>query len=268
MLANYHMHTNYSDDSSFKMEDVVKKSISCGLDEICITDHIDCLTGINPNFPYKSYEKDFKICKEKYSDKINLKLGIEFGMQTSTIPIFEEIFTQGDFDFVLLSCHLINDKWFWSNEFQSGKTQKEYNEQYYEEILRLVNSFDNYSVLGHLDVIRRYDLNGEYEFEKVQPIVEAILKRVISQGKGIELNTSSYRYRLKDLMPSRNILKLYKDLGGEIITIGSDSHCPEHVNCHIKEAQSILISLGYKYFCTFDNMHPAFQELIKSGVAI
>lgn len=268
MLANYHMHTNYSDDSSFIMEDVVKKSISCGLDEICITDHIDCLTGINPNFSYKSYEKDFKICKEKYSDKINLKLGIEFGMQTSTIPQFEEIFAEADFDFVLMSCHLINDKWFWSNEFQSGKTQKEYNEQYYEEILRLVNSFDNYSVLGHLDVIRRYDLNGEYEFEKVQPIVEAILKRIISQGKGIELNTSSFRYRLKDLMPSRNILKLYKELGGEIITIGSDSHCPEHVNSHLSDAINILQELGYKYFCTFDNMKPSYHELIKEGVAI
>ncbi len=268
MLANYHMHTNYSDDSSFKMEDVVKKSISCGLDEICITDHIDCMTGINPHFPYKSYEKEFNNCKQKYSDKINIKLGIEFGMQHSTIPQFEEIFKEADFDFVLMSCHLINDEWFWSNEFQTGKTQKQYNEQYYEEILRLVNSFDNYSVLGHLDVIRRYDLNGEYEFEKVKPIVEAILKRVISQGKGIELNTSSYRYKLKDLMPSKNILKLYKELGGEIITIGTDSHYPEHVACHLQDAQNILQELGYKYFCTFNKMHPEFNELLHQGVAI
>ena len=183
MLTNYHMHTSYSDDSSYKMEDVVKTAISCGLDEICITDHLDCETGIDPCFPYKSYETDFLKCKSKYSDKITLKLGMEFGMQMSTIPYFKEFFSKADFDFILMSCHLIDDKWFWSQEFQSGKTQDEYNQQYYDEILRLVNNFDDYSVLGHLDVIRRYDLKGDYPFEKIEAIVEQILKRVISQGK-------------------------------------------------------------------------------------
>ena len=138
MIANYHMHTSYSDDSVFDMEDVVKTAISKGLDEICITDHIDCITGFAPHFPYNLYEQDFLRCKEKYSDKINLKLGMEFGMQHTTIPIFENIFARGNFDFILMSCHLIDDKWLFSQEFQSGKTQEEYNIQYYEEILKLI----------------------------------------------------------------------------------------------------------------------------------
>lgn len=261
MLTNYHMHTSYSDDSSYKMEDVVKTAISCGLDEICITDHLDCETGIDPCFPYKSYETDFLKCKSKYSDKISLKLGMEFGMQMSTIPYFKEFFSKADFDFILMSCHLIDDKWFWSQEFQSGKTQDEYNQQYYDEILRLVNNFDDYSVLGHLDVIRRYDLKGDYPFEKIEAIVEQILKRVISQGKGIEINTSCYRYRLNNLTPSREILRLYKDLGGEIITIGTDSHRPEHVNCHIEDVRAELLNMGYKYICTFDKMTPTFHKI-------
>lgn len=261
MLANYHMHTNYSDDSSFRMEDVVKKAISCGLDEICITDHLDCVTGIDPCFPYKSYEDDFLYCKEKYSGMINLKLGMEFGMQTSTVPYFKNFFKNGNFDFILMSCHLIEDKWFWSQEFQTGKTQDEYNQRYYEEILRLVNCFENYSVLGHLDVIRRYDLKGEYPFEKIKPVVEQILRRVISDGKGIEINTSCYRYRLSNLTPSREILKLYRELGGEIITIGTDSHCPEQVSSHIEDAKNELENIGFKYFCTFDKMKTAFHSL-------
>ena len=156
---------------------------------------------------------------------------------------------------------MIDDKWFWSQEFQSGKTQDEYNQQYYDEILRLVNNFDDYSVLGHLDVIRRYDLKGDYPFEKIEAIVEQILKRVISQGKGIEINTSCYRYRLNNLTPSREILRLYKDLGGEIITIGTDSHRPEHVNCHIEDVRAELLNMGYKYICTFDKMTPAFHNI-------
>ena len=60
MNANYHMHTSFSDDSNFAMEDVVKTAISCGLDEICITDHLDLLTYEKINFPFNAYEKEFK----------------------------------------------------------------------------------------------------------------------------------------------------------------------------------------------------------------
>lgn len=268
MIANYHMHTSYSEDSVFEMEDVVKTAIAKGLDEICFTDHIDCMGGVDPCFPYKSYEQDFLRLKDKYADKINLKLGMEFGMQYSTIPVFEKIFADGNFDFILMSTHIVDDKWLWSQEYQCGKTQDEYNLGYYEEILKLVNNYDNYSVLGHLDVIRRYDRQGQYPFEKIKPIVEQILKRVISQGKGIELNTSSFRYNLGDLMPSRDILRLYKELGGEIITIGTDSHRPEHVDCDWERGRDELLKLGYTKFCTFDSMKPRFHELSKQGVAI
>ena len=126
---------------------------------------------------------------------------------------------------------------FWTQDFQRGKTQKEYNEKYYEEILSVIQKYKNYSVLGHLDLIARYDKNGIYPFPNVKPLVEEILKTVITDGKGIEVNTSSYRYGLSDTTPSREILKLYKALGGKIITIGSDSHRPEHLGTYIKETK-------------------------------
>ncbi len=268
MIANYHMHTSYSEDSSFKMEDVVKTSIAKGLDEICITDHIDCFGGIDPRFPYKSYEYDFLKCKEKYGDKISLKLGIEFGMQRHTIPVFERIFDNANFDFVIMSCHEIEDKGFWSQEFQYGKTQEEYNIRYFEEILYLVNNFDKYSVLGHLDVIRRYDMHGKFPFERIKPIVEEILKKVISCGKGIELNTSCYRYNVGDLTPSRDILKLYKELGGRIITTGTDSHRAEQVDSGLEKGIKELEAIGYNEFCTFTQMKPEFHSFTKERVAI
>ena len=268
MIANYHMHTSYSEDSVFDMEDVVKSSIEKGLDEICITDHIDCFGGIDPGFPYKSYEYAFLKCKEKYGDKIRLKLGIEFGMQRHTIFVFEKIFKNAHFDFVIMSCHEIEDKGFWSQEFQSGKTQEEYNLRYFQEILYLVNNFENYSVLGHLDVIRRYDMKGSFSFEKTKPIIEGILKKVILSGKGIELNTSCYRYRVGDLTPSRDILKLYKDLGGRIITTGTDSHRAEQIDSGLKEGIKELAAIGYKEFCTFTQMKPEFHSFEKEGVAI
>lgn len=261
MLADYHMHTNFSVDSTYEMEDAVKKAISLGINEICFTEHVDYGVNIDTNCDYRAYIKEFERCKEKYKNDITLKLGIEFGMQVNTIDEFQEDFNKYDFDFVILSCHEVENKGFWNQTFQIGKTQQEYNERYYEEILKVIKKYNDYSVLGHLDMIKRYDKVGIYPFEKVKDIVTEILVHVIKNKKGIEINTSSARYGLEDLTPSREILKLYRELGGTIITIGSDTHEEEHVGHHIPNVRKELKKLGYKQFCTFEKMKPIFHDL-------
>lgn len=132
---------------------------------------------------------------------------------------------------------------------------------YYVEILELVRQCKDYSVLGHLDLISRYDKRGSYPFERIKLILTEVLKIVIADGKGIELNTSSHRYGLRDLTPSVDILNLYHDLGGHVITIGSDSHRKEHLGAYIRDAKRMLKNLGYQEFCTFDRMQPVFHSL-------
>jgi len=255
------MHTNFSDDSTCEMEAEIKRSIALGLDEICFTEHVDYGVKTDLNCNYSEYRKEFNRCKEKYKDKITLKFGIEFGMQVNTIDEFQKDFYENDFDFVILSCHQVDNNEFWRQDFQRGKTQKEYNEKYYEEILKVIKRYDDYSVLGHLDMIKRYDMKGSYPFEKLKDIITEILRHIISRGKGIEINTSSYRYKLDDLTPSRDILKLYKELGGRIITIGSDTHKEEHIAYKILEVRKELKKLGFKQFCTFEKMKPIFHDL-------
>lgn len=116
-------------------------------------------------------------------------------------------------------------------------------------------------MLGHLDLIARYDPAGIYPFEKEKDIITEILKQVIADGKGIEVNTSSVRYGLADSQPSRDILRLYKVLGGTIITIGSDSHKKEHLGAYVEETKALLKSLGYERFCTFEKASPVYHEL-------
>lgn len=277
MLADYHMHTNYSDDSQFEMEKAVKKAIEIGLDEICFTDHVDYGIKLEhddymrltkeerkdrvANVDYKNYFEEIHFLQEKYQDQIVIKQGMEFGIQTHTISDFQKLFDQYNFDFIILSCHQVEDQEFWTQDFQKGKTQQTYNERYYQEILNVIKNYKNYSVLGHLDLLKRYDLAGEYPFEKTKGLVTEILKIVIQDGKGIEVNTSSFQYGLKDLMPSREILKLYYDLGGTIITIGSDSHKEEYVGAYIQTIQNELKEIGFKQICTFDKMNPIFHDL-------
>ncbi len=281
MFADYHVHTAYSDDSEYPMEDVIRDAIGMGMDEICITDHVDY--GIKEdwdsgaeieyrdgqplaNVDYPRFMKEIHRMQLLYGDEIRVRIGMEFGMQMHTIARYEELFHTCPFDFIILSVHQVEDKEFWTQDFQRGRTQQEYNERYYEELLNLVRNYKDYSVLGHLDLISRYDEAGEYPFEKIRPYVEEILKIVIADGKGIEFNTSFHRYGLKDTTPSKDILKLYHDLGGQIITIGSDSHKPEHLGAYFNEAKQILGDLGFEKFCTYEQMRPIFHGLADDAV--
>lgn len=276
MFADYHVHTEFSDDSVYPMETVITDAIRLHMDEICITDHVDygikldwdCGKTIEyrngeplANVDYPEYEAAIRKMQHLYGNNISIKMGMEFGMQMHTIPQFETLFQRFPFDFIILSVHQVEDQEFWTQDFQRGRSQREYNERYYEEMLNLVKSYQNYSVLGHMDLITRYDQAGIYPFEKLRPLIAEILKIVIADGKGIEFNTSFHRYGLSDTTPSVDILKLYHDLGGEILTIGSDSHKPEHLGAYFEEAKTILRELGFRYLCTYEQMKPVFHKL-------
>lgn len=285
MLADYHIHCKYSDDSEEDLEKIIETAINKGIGEICFTDHVDYgikldkdvfekidenakkdwikkIGRIDLNVDYPNYFKEIEELREKYKDKITIRQGLEFGMQVHTIKDFQKLFDKykEKFDFVILSCHQVNDKEFWTNEFQKGKSVDEYNAEYYEEIYRVMSRYSDYSILGHLDHIQRYN-ETIYPFEKSREIIVKILKKVIEDNKGIEVNTSSFRYGLKELTPERDILKLYHELGGKIITIGSDAHKAENVGEHIPYIQEELKKIGFIDICTFDKMKPIFHKL-------
>lgn len=256
MLADYHMHTSFSDDSEYPMEEEIKKAISLNIDEICFTEHTDYGISRYQVCNDEAYRQEFERCKAIYGQRIQMKFGMEFGIQTHSIPKFREMFARNDFDFIILSCHQIDNKELWTQEYQMGKSQLEYNLGYYKEIYAVMQQYKDYSVLGHLDAIKRYDRCGILPFHYVKDMVTEILKLAIRDNKGIEVNTSSFRYGLDDLTPSRDIIRLYKELGGEIITVGSDSHAENHVGCQIKYMYDELKSMGFDGFYIFDRMIP------------
>ena len=239
MLADYHVHTSFSDDSTYPLRQVALDAVRLNLDEICFTEHVDY--GVKPewnqpegarfedgrpvtNCPYVPYLDEPERTREELGDRITLRAGLELGVQTSTVGRNHALVrTLGDrLDFVICSIHQVGDLEFWNGDFQRGRSQEEINCSYYEELLSVVECFRDYSVLGHLDLIRRYDPFGDYPFECVRDLVAEILRRVIDDGKGIEVNTSGMRYGLGDFQPSRQVLELYRDLGGTVVTVGSD----------------------------------------------
>ncbi len=282
MFADYHVHSEFSDDSNTKMENQIEQAIKLGIEEICFTDHVDYgikkdwtedpviwrggdgagtpvtdrapLTNVN----YPEYFGKLLRMKKTYENKIIIRNGLELGIQQHTIPQYESLIQKygKHLDFILLSLHQVADQELWNGSFMKGKTQAEYNFRYYEEMIRVISRFHDFDVLAHVDLIARYDPWGSFPFYWIKDILTEIFKILIQDGKGIELNTSSRHYGLKDTMPSRDILKLYHSLGGKIITIGSDAHNPEYVGDYIKDAQRTLKEIGYTEIYTFEKHIP------------
>ena len=211
---------------------------------------------------YKNYLKSLEFFQNKYKKEITIKKGVEIGLQNHTIDKCIEDIKSYDFDFVIASIHTINKSDLIDRDFYKNKSQYEAYRQYYENLYNIIKKFKNYSVLGHLDLVKRYgDLNNIIDDKIFGDEIDEILKMAIYDGKGIEINTSCFRYNMPDLTPSSYILKRYKELGGEILTTGSDSHNPSQVAYGFEKVYPQLQDMGYKYICTFDKMKPNFIKL-------
>ena len=262
MLADYHIHTSFSSDSECPMAAMLQKAVDLGLEEVCITEHVDYFArGASHLCDYSAYIEEIERLKIKFKDQIIIKCGMEFGVQLGVLERYERDVARYDFDFVILSNHQVADLEFWNNGYQKGKTQQEYNRGYYQAIKDVMDCYKSYSVLGHLDMIKRYDAAGILADAYNEDIIKCILKTAIADGKGIEVNTSCFRYGLPGLTPSYQILNWYYEAGGRIITIGSDSHQACDVGDHIRYAQEELKKIGFTEFATFDKMKPVFHPL-------
>lgn len=267
-MFDFHVHTDFSEDSSAKMEDVIKGAIKAGLKEMCFTDHMDYdFGGVGLDSDYflfdiEEYFAQIANYKEKYKDDISIKIGIELGLQPHILELCSKDIQSYPFDFAIASIHTLERIDLVSKKYFENKTQKQAYEIYFKDLLYIVNNFNDYNVLGHVDIIKRY---GGYDsilpLSEYYDIVEAILKKAIENGKGIEINTSGIRYKLGDYHPSQDIVKLYHQLGGEIITMASDAHSPQYIGYDFKNVLNYLKDIGFKYINSFDKMNPVFHKI-------
>jgi histidinol phosphate phosphatase HisJ family len=242
------------------MEDCIKSAIERGIKELCFTDHIDLdypWTG-EYTFDYSKYKSAIEEMKDKYEKLISINIGVEMGIQEHITDKLDKYFDDKYFDFVIGSIHSVNKKAFEDVSYFENKSKYESYNEYFQFMYRCIQKYKNYSVLGHLDIVKRY---GPYEDKSLnyndhKDIIDAILKQIIYDGKGIEINTSGIRYMLDSYHPIPDILKAYKRLGGEIITTGSDSHRTEHLAFEFEKAYQLLESCGFKYITIFREGKP------------
>lgn len=265
MRADVHMHCGFSNDSETRPEDMVESAIAKGLSVICFTDHYDKDNldwGDEAIFDVESYFQKMIELQEEYRDQIDIRIGAEIGMQPYLAEYYQNFIAQHPFDFVIGSVHSVLEHDVALDFFQKHSDPEGYR-IYFEEMLQDVQKIKAYDVLGHLDYIVRYSNQGSkgFDLNDYMDIIEEILKQVIAHGKGIEMNMSGLKYGLGAPHPQPEIIKRYRELGGEIITVGADGHIPEHIAYDYHLADDILKSCGFKYYTEFKGRKPLFVKI-------
>lgn len=268
-----HMHSHHSGDSKAKLQDMILSAKQKGLDGICITDHYDYDFPDEPDLfllDFSAYIKEITSLKEFLTEEshsadkdFEVRLGLELGLQTHLVEHHREILSLHNFDFVIGSTHVVNKMDPYFPKFFEGREEKAAYREYFKTVLENVKYDMDFNVYGHLDYVVRYGptKNANYRYADYAEIIEEILRTLISSGKGIEVNTGGFQYGLGHPNPTLEILKRYKELGGEILTVGSDAHKPEVIAYDFNKIPPILKEAGFEYYTIFKNRKPEFLKI-------
>lgn len=260
--ADLHVHSSFSSDSEESTERQVLAAIDAGIKTLCITEHMDM------DYPTgefildtSAYRTELMRLRELYSDRIELLYGVELGLMDYLAPRLYDYTRSQDFDFVIGSSHLVDGIDPYYPGYFDKLGDREGILRYLQSILDNVRAFDDFDVYGHLDYVVRYSSEKTYRPSDYMDIIEEILKKLISMGKGIELNTAGLKYGLGWAHPHPEVLKRYRELGGEIITVGSDGHKAEHVAYDFDKAAKILTDAGFEYYTVFRKRQAEFVKI-------
>ncbi len=268
--ADCHLHSSFSGDSETPMEEMVLQGISQNLNTLCFTEHNDFgypdapdLKGEAFLLNVDSYLYDLARLKERYAGKICLLFGVELGLQPQAMRENAVFAKCHEFDFIIGSSHVCHGRDPYYPDFFEGRSDGEAYLEYFESVLENIKKFSNFDVYGHLDYVVRYGRTkgSEYSYRKYSDILDEILRQLLDRGKGIELNTGGIKSGMRDFHPCADILRRYRELGGEIVTVGSDSHDAKNIAAHFDRAAEVLKACGFSYYCVFEKRSPEFHRL-------
>ena len=269
-LSDCHLHTAFSTDSNQSPEGTIQKAIELGLSSICITDHTDFdFPKEDPAGPEEfvfdtdEYFSALISLKEKYKNQIEINIGVELGLLPYLAERNNQFASSKPFDFIIGSSHLIDGADPYFPSFWEGKDGKAMVLKYFESILDNIKAYSNFDVYGHIDYINRYAVHGNYTYNEKDftEIILEILKNLIDMGKGIEINSGTLAKGLPNPNPSASVVKMYKELHGEILTFGSDAHEAANVGFAFSQTKAIAQEAGFKYYAVFKNRKPEFRPL-------
>lgn len=267
-FADYHTHSRVSPDAFSSMTEMAEAAIRQGLQEIRFTDHVEPI-WFGSTAPRKTYDwvpltEEFRAAQAAVGDRIRLRLGVELGDAVWDLDRSEAIMARAPaLDFVIGSIHILSERMDGRDLYSLAPRDEAETRaclaDYLGQIQRLAR-WGGFHVLGHLTLPLRYlneNRGMHVSFDGFEAEMEDIFRTIIPKGIGIELNTN----RGNTPLPDAKWLKLYRGMGGEVITLGTDAHAPAAVGCAIREGQALLRECGFRRFCTFRQGQPVWHDL-------
>lgn len=267
-FSDYHLHTEYSFDSTEKIENICKKAVKENIAEIALTDHLEMQDKEYPDFAVR--EKEIALFREIYNGEVSIKSGVEIGQPHYDLKLAGEMIEVNDFDFILASLHTVKEYGPPSKYPFTENNVCDYLKRYLSE-LEIIAEQAEYDVLAHVTLPFRYIPE---ELKKIAPIGQfenqyrQIFKVIVKRGKGIEINASGMRTLIKQTLPSEEVLKWYEAEGGNIITLGSDGHSIRSAFSGLGDALRAMRSTTINKIAHYTKRSLSFEKLESKGEII
>jgi histidinol-phosphatase (PHP family) len=260
-MFDYHVHTSFSEDSTASMESQCEAAVARGIRQIAFTEHEDYNPQDPTSFYFKhaEYQAELARCRRIFDGRLVIRAGIEVSEPHRYPQLCGPVLAQYEWDFVLGSLHWLSAEvnTYLPEFFEHTGDWRRSMRLYFAETVRLVETGD-FDVLAHIDYPTRYNraaMNDEYDIRDFEDDVRPILAAVVARGKGIEINTNPMRSGRRP-NPADDVIRWYREMGGELLTIGTDSHTPAHTGLHMPEAVQIARAAGFTHLATYERRTP------------
>ncbi len=263
-LPDLHVHSNFSPDSSMYREDAIKAALKIGITALCFTEHMDLghhMEDFNRVPDFDTMHRSLKTLQEQFPE-LTLYRGLEAGYLPSTAKETADILASQPLDYVILSTHCVDGIDCYLPEFKRNMDQatayKRYLETLYESVADNTLT-DYYDCIGHIGYIAkcRHFKENELPYSFAPKLFDEILYQIIKKEKGIEVNTSGIE-KAGHTLPHPSIIQRYRELGGKIITLGSDAHTSDRVGKHIADTLKLVKTCGFDKATVFEKHVPKF----------
>lgn len=265
-MFDCHMHSKFSTDSNMNILDACEIALKHNLEGIAFTDHLDIDypdADESTNIDFNQYISEISAVKADYKDRLIVLRAIEVGIQPHVIDESLKIVKSYPFDYVLASVHVIEGIDPYARVYYKDKSKLDAYERYLKEIYFMITNIDSFDMVGHFEYIIRYAhyVDRSIRYADHTDVFDSILKELISQGRGFEVNTGTFRDPAVQVEYDAAVLRRYRELGGELICLGSDAHRPDHIGLRFDYFAQMIRDAGFRYSVHFENRKPVYDKL-------
>ena len=253
MISDRHIHTRFSTDSGQEPEGCILRALELGMPSLTFTDHYDMdFPDGRFVFDVDAYFTELGMLKEKYADRIDVRIGVELGLKPELADRIQALLLKYPFDYSIGSIHVMGGRDPYERHLYD-MTDAAFYRMYFETALECLKVCRGFDTFGHLDYVVRYgyEKDAAYLPEEYADLIDSILEELIRQDIALEINTAGLRKGLKYAHPYPYVLRRYRQLGGRRLAIGSDAHTAADIGAGFMEALQYAAEFGFTEDCFY-----------------